>query len=117
MKDKLQTAGVELSERHCKSCETGEGHLEPTMIKTLMNQLPGEWKLKDNHELEKSFKFPDFRSALAFTNQVGALAEEEGHHPDIFLAYGEVKLRLSTHSAKGLTENDFILAAKINELK
>jgi len=87
------------------------------MVKTLMNQLPGEWKLKDNHQLEKSFKFPDFLAALAFTNQVGALAEKQGHHPDIFLTYGEVKLQLSTHHSNTLTENDFILAAKINELK
>ena len=82
------------------------------MIKTLMHQFPGEWKLKDNHQLEKSFEFPDFRSALAFTNELGALAEEQGHHPDIFLTYGEVKLQLTTHHAKGLTENDFILAAQ-----
>jgi len=85
------------------------------MIKTLLKQLPGEWKVAGNRQLEKRFKFPDFRAALAFTNQVGAIAEEQGHHPDIFLTYGEVRLRISTHSAKGLTENDFILAAKIEE--
>jgi 4a-hydroxytetrahydrobiopterin dehydratase len=116
MKENTQISETELAQRDCKSCESGEGGLAPTMIKTLMNQLPGEWKLKDNRELEKSFKFPDFKTALDFTNRVGALAEEQGHHPDVFLTYGEVKLQLSTHEAKGVTENDFILAAKINNL-
>ena len=82
-----------------------------------MDELPGYWKLKDDQLLEKSFEFPDFKQALDFTNSIGRIAEEQGHHPDIFLTYGEVRVQLSTHSAGGLTENDFILAAKINELK
>jgi len=95
----------------------GGGRLKAPMIKLLMKQLPGKWKLKSGRQLEKSFKFPDFKKALKFTNRVGAIAEAQGHHPDVFLAYGEVRIQLSTHSARGLTENDFILAAKINRLK
>jgi len=106
-----------LASRSCKPCESGEGRLKPQMIKTLMDELPGYWKLKDDQLLEKSFEFPDFKQALDFTNSIGRIAEEQGHHPDIFLTYGEVRVQLSTHSAGGLTENDFILAAKINELK
>ncbi len=118
MKDITETsADRDLARRACKPCESGEGRLKAPMIKTLMKELPGAWKLKGTQQLEKSFEFPDFKKALAFTNRVGAVAEEQGHHPDIYLTYGEVRLTLSTHSAKGLTENDFILAAKISELK
>jgi len=105
-----------LAQRSCKPCESGAGRLSAPLIKTLMKQLPGDWTQKGK-QLEKRFKLPDFQQALAFTNQVGAVAEEQGHHPDIFLTYGEVRIQLSTHSAGGLTENDFILAAKINELE
>ena len=91
--------------------------MKPQMVKTLMDELPGEWKLKGNQLLEKTFTFPDFQKALDFTNSVGRIAEDQGHHPDIYLTYGEVRIQLSTHSAGGLTENDFILAAKINEVK
>lgn len=99
--------------RACQACEGGAGRLGMPQIKTLMKQLPGGWKLTASRQLERRFKFPDFQAALAFTNRVGQIAEEQGHHPDIFLTWGEVRLRISTHSAKGLTENDFILAAKI----
>jgi 4a-hydroxytetrahydrobiopterin dehydratase len=69
-----------------------------------------------DHHLERRFAFKDFRQALAFTNRVGALAEEEGHHPDIYLAWGKVDLKIWTHTIDGLTESDFILAAKIDRL-
>jgi 4a-hydroxytetrahydrobiopterin dehydratase len=75
------------------------------------------WKVAKQHVLQKEFKFPDFAQALEFTNRVGAVAEQLDHHPDIYLTYGQVRLELSTHSAGGLTENDFILAEKINELE
>jgi 4a-hydroxytetrahydrobiopterin dehydratase len=107
----------DLASRECKPCEDGQGRLKGPMIKTLLKQLPGKWRLKGAQQLEKSFKFPDFKKALAFTNQVGDIAEAQGHHPDVFLSYGEVRIQLSTHSVGGLTENDFILAAKVNELK
>ena len=106
-----------LANLDCKPCETGGGRLKTPVIKALMKQLPGKWKLKGKQQLERSFKFPDFKQALKFTNVVGRIAEKQGHHPDVFLSYGEVRIQLSTHSAGGLTENDFILAAKINGLK
>jgi 4a-hydroxytetrahydrobiopterin dehydratase len=106
-----------LANRNCEPCESGGGRLKTPMIKALIKQLRGKWKLKGGRQLEKSFKFPDFKKALKFTNRVGKIAEEQGHHPDVFLAYGEVRIQLSTHSAGGLTENDFILAAKVDGLK
>jgi 4a-hydroxytetrahydrobiopterin dehydratase len=106
-----------LAGRTCQPCESGAGRLTARTIKSLLKELPDDWKVKMNRRLEKSFKFPDFQTALDFTNRVGAIAEEQGHHPDIFLTYGKVRLQISTHSAGGLTENDFILAAKVSELK
>jgi 4a-hydroxytetrahydrobiopterin dehydratase len=70
----------------------------------------------DGHHLEREFRFDDFRQALDFVNEVGELAEEQGHHPDIYLSYGKAKVQLWTHKIKGLHENDFILAAKIDAL-
>jgi 4a-hydroxytetrahydrobiopterin dehydratase len=71
----------------------------------------------DDHHLEKEFTFEDFKSALEFTNRVGEIAEAEGHHPDIFLTWGQVVLKIWTHSVKGLSENDFILAAKADSAR
>jgi 4a-hydroxytetrahydrobiopterin dehydratase len=101
----------------CQACESGAGRLKTSQIKALQKQLGGDWMVKASRQLEKNFKFPDFQQALAFVNRVGALAEAQGHHPDIFLTWGKVRLQISTHSAGGLTENDFILAAKIGKLK
>lgn len=85
-------------------------------LENLRKQLDGEWMVVDDHHLEKQYKFKNFRQALAFTNQVGELAEAEGHHPDIYLAWGKVKLMVWTHKIDGLTESDFIFAAKVDEL-
>lgn len=74
------------------------------------------WRVVDNHHLEREWTFPDFRSALAFTNRVGALAEEANHHPDVYLAWGKVRLTLWTHTAGGLTKKDYALAEKIDAL-
>jgi 4a-hydroxytetrahydrobiopterin dehydratase len=106
-----------LASRDCKPGGKGGGRLKTPVIKALMKQLPGKWKLKGGRQLESSFKFPDFKKALKFTNRIGEIAEEQGHHPDVFLSYGQVRIQLSTHSAGGLTENDFILAARVNGLK
>jgi 4a-hydroxytetrahydrobiopterin dehydratase len=108
---------IDLANRECRPCEDGKCRLKAPMAKALLKQLPGKWKLKSNQRLEKSFKFPDFKKALGFTNRVGQIAEKQGHHPDVLLSYGEVRIQLSTHSAGGLTENDFILAAKVSALK
>ena len=74
------------------------------------------WTIVEGHHLEKTIKFKNFVAALSFTNQVGAIAEEEGHHPDIYLAWGEVKLMVWTHKIDGLTESDFIFSAKVDAL-
>jgi 4a-hydroxytetrahydrobiopterin dehydratase len=74
-----------------------------------------DWTVVNNHHLEREYKFPDFKAALAFTNKVGAIAEEQGHHPDIYVAWGKVRVTIWTHKIDGLTESDFILAAKIDK--
>jgi len=84
-------------------------------IDALLEQLEKSWKVVDEHHLEKIYQFDNFRQALDFTNRVGEVAEEQGHHPDIFLTYGGVKLEIWTHKIDGLTESDFIFAAKADE--
>ena len=74
------------------------------------------WTVTRDHHIEKDFAFPDFKTALEFVNKVGAIAEAQGHHPDMFLAWGQVGVKIWTHKIDGLTESDFILAAKIDEL-
>lgn len=105
-----------LAARDCQPCESGKSRLKPATIRQLLKQLDRHWKLKNVQLIERTFKFPDFKEALDFTNRVGEIAESQNHHPNIHLTYGEVSLQLATHQAKGLTENDFILAAKIDGL-
>lgn len=105
-----------LGEKQCASCESGGARLEGAALAQLVGELGGGWQVVEGHQLEKEFRFGDFREALAFTNRVGELAEAQGHHPDIYLAWGKVKLTIWTHSVGGLTENDFILAAKVEAL-
>ena len=83
----------------------------------LAHELGGGWQVVEERQLEKEYRFEDFREALAFTNQIGELAEAQGHHPDIYLAWGKVKLTIWTHKINGLTEGDFVLAAKADRLK
>ncbi|HSW72276.1 MAG TPA: 4a-hydroxytetrahydrobiopterin dehydratase [Chlamydiales bacterium] len=106
----------DLSKKKCIPCKGGVPPLKGALLKELQKQLGNEWKVVNEHHLEKEYSFKNFRDALAFTNQVGEIAEEEGHHPDIHLSYGKVKIELWTHKINGLTESDFILAAKIEEL-
>jgi 4a-hydroxytetrahydrobiopterin dehydratase len=82
----------------------------------LVGELAGGWQVVAEHQLEKEYRFADFRDALAFTNRVGELAEAQGHHPDIYLAWGKVKLTIWTHKINGLTESDFVMAAKADQL-
>jgi 4a-hydroxytetrahydrobiopterin dehydratase len=84
-------------------------------LEMLLNELGGGWRVVDEHHLEKEYSFDDFVGALAFTNKVGTIAEEQGHHPDINLTWGRVGLKIWTHKIDGLTESDFILAAKADE--
>ena len=81
----------------------------------LAAQVPG-WEVVGEHHIRKTFLFPDFRKALDFVNLVGAVAEEQGHHPDLMLSWGRVEVRIFTHKISGLTESDFILAAKIDRV-
>ncbi len=106
----------DLSRKHCVPCEGGVPSLKPEEIEGLRPKIDSGWGVEKDHHIEREFRFKDFKQALDFTNRVGGIAEAEGHHPDIELAWGRVKVTLWTHKAMGLTENDFILAAKIDEL-
>lgn len=105
-----------LARKKCIPCSGGIPPLKKEEIEPLHSQLGSGWHVAENHHLEKDFTFEGFRQGLEFTNKVGALAEEEGHHPDICLSWGKVGIRIWTHKIDGLTESDFILAAKIDEL-
>ena len=106
----------ELSQKQCVPCRGGVPSLNPDEMKFLHRQLREGWRVVNEHHLEREWGFKDFKEALTFTNRVGTLAEEQGHHPDILLAWGKVKITLWTHKIDGLTESDFILAAKIDDL-
>jgi len=106
----------QLSEKRCIPCQTGTPPLQGEEIKAYLNELSKEWQVIDLHHIERVFRFKNFREALDFTNKVGQIAEEEGHHPDIYLSWGKVKVMTFTHKVGGLTENDFILAAKIDKI-
>ncbi len=107
----------ELAAKSCVPCMGGVPPLEGPELERLQAQLGGDWQVVDGHHLEKEFTFPDFRQALGFTNRIGEVAEQEGHHPDIHLAWGKVGVQIWTHAIDGLTESDFILAAKIDRLQ
>ena len=102
-----------LANEKCIPCRGGVPALKGEELAALARELGAEWRVVDEHHLEREFRFPDFAQALAFTNEVGAIAEEEGHHPDIYLAWGKVRVTIWTHKVDGLTRSDFVLAAKI----
>lgn len=105
-----------LAEKECVPCEGGVPPLEGDELESLEEELDAGWKVVDGHHLEKEFEFDDFVGALDFVNRVGELAEEQGHHPNIFLTWGLTRIQIWTHAIDGLTESDFVLAAKIEEL-
>lgn len=105
----------ELSSRQCVPCRGGVPPLQGEEIQRLLSQLNG-WEVAREHHLKKNYAFSNFAEALKFVNRVGELAEEQGHHPDICFGWGKVEVTIWTHKIDGLTESDFILAAKINEL-
>jgi len=105
-----------LSEKQCVPCRGGVPPLKGQDLERIARELDGNWQVVDEHHLEKEYPFKNFREALDFTNRVGELAESQNHHPDIYLAWGKVKVTLWTHKIDGLTESDFILAAKIESL-
>lgn len=112
----IDPSACDLAHKKCIPCRGGAPPLKKKPLKELLAQLGNDWKVVKEHHLEKEYKFPDFRTALSFTNLVGDTAEKEGHHPDIYLSWGKVKLTIWTHKIDGLTESDFILAAKSEEL-
>lgn len=105
-----------LAEQECVPCKGDVPPLKGKDLAQIATQLSSGWQVLNEHHLEKEFKFPNFRDALVFTNKVGALAEAQGHHPDIYLAWGKVKLTIWTHKINGLTESDFVFAAKVDRL-
>ena len=107
----------ELAQRACVPCRGGIPPMAHDEIAPLQQELGGDWEVVDDHHLRKTYRFKNFKEALAFTNRVGDLAESIGHHPDILLAWGKVTLEIWTHKIGGLSESDFIFAAKCDGLE
>ena len=105
----------ELAQKSCVPCHSGTPPLHGAELARYATQLPA-WNVVEEHHLHRAYRFPDFAAALHFVNQVGAIAEREQHHPDIVLGWGRVEITTYTHSIQGLSQNDFILAAKIEAL-
>lgn len=107
----------DLSKKHCAPCKGTVKPLEKEEIAKHLTLLKSSWTVKDDIEIQKTFKFKDFVKAIEFVNKIAEVAESEGHHPDITINYNKVKIQLTTHAIKGLSKNDFIMAAKIEELR
>jgi 4a-hydroxytetrahydrobiopterin dehydratase len=114
----LSEMATPLAERHCEVCTPYTPTLPPAEIIKLLAQLP-DWKVLDTDghpELARTLKFKGFMPGVELVNKIAKIAEAEGHHPDLLLIYGSLTVRLWTHAAGGLTENDFVLAAKIDRI-
>lgn len=107
---------TELAKKQCVPCAAGADPITEEEIRPYLKDIHEAWNVVDNKKIEREFSFDDFQSALDFTNKVGAIAEEEGHHPVLITSWGRVLVRLTTHKIDGLHENDFILAAKVDEI-
>lgn len=116
MKDTNMSNTCDLASRECVPCKGGIPPLQGADLTELLAQLGHGWQGINEHHLEKEFTFKNFRDALAFTNRVGELAEAVKHHPDVYLAWGRVKLLIWTHKINGLSESDFVFAAKADAL-
>jgi 4a-hydroxytetrahydrobiopterin dehydratase len=113
----MQTAlHIPLADRKCVPCQGGTPPLKGEVLKHLVAEISPEWQVIEEHHLSRTFKFHDFKEALAFVNRVGALAEEENHHPEIVLSWGKVRIELFTHKIGGLSDSDLVMAAKIDRL-
>jgi 4a-hydroxytetrahydrobiopterin dehydratase len=106
---------AELADLQCVPCRGGVPPLQGQEIEKLLHQLVG-WQVVTQHHLQKTYHFKDFRESLEFVNKVGELAESQGHHPDICFGWGKADVTIWTHKIDGLTESDFVLAAKIDKL-
>lgn len=111
----LYNESMDLIQKHCVPCEGGTPSLGAKEIEEYKKSVPG-WEVSDGKKIRREFKFKDFRGSINFVRKVADLAEAEGHHPDIYIFYNVVRLELSTHAVRGLSENDFILAAKVNSV-
>ena len=114
----MADATTPLAERHCVVCKPGTPTLPRHRIDQLLQDLPG-WNVADDEgrlELTRTFKYKGFMPGVDLVNKIAHIAEQEGHHPDLLLTYGSLKVNLWTHAAGGLTDNDFILAAKIDRI-
>lgn len=106
-----------LADNSCIPCRGGVPPLEAGRIEALLAELGDEWTVNSNGHLERSFRFQDFVESLRFANAVGAIAEDEGHHPDLLVRWGECRVEIWTHKIGGLTESDFFLAAKVSRAR
>ncbi len=106
---------ADLASQECVPCKGGTPPLEGSELDNLSGQVP-EWNVVDGHHLTRKFEFGNFREALDFVNKVGELAEEQGHHPDINFGWGNAQLTVFTHKIDGLTESDFVFAAKVDKI-
>ncbi len=104
----------ELATKNCVPCRGGVPPLDAMQQAEYLRQLGG-WTVERGHHLTKTYTFPDFAKALAFVNRVGVIADQQGHHPDIYLAWGKARLEIWTHKIDGLTESDFVFAAKTDQ--
>lgn len=104
-----------LTSLRCQACDRGTPPFTPEQAAEYMPQVPN-WELRDGKSLRRRFRFRGFRESMAFVNQMADLAEAEGHHPDFYVNYNRVRVDLTTHAIGGLSENDFIMAAKIDQL-
>ena len=104
-----------LASRECVPCRGGVPPLAGRELEALREQLGNGWEVVDGHHLSKEFGFKNFADALAFVNRVGEVAEAQNHHPDVYLAWGKVRVEVWTHKIDGLTESDFIFAAKADQ--
>ena len=107
---------MELSEKKCVPCEGGVPPLDSRQIAEIKKQISSDWTVLENSRIKKKYLFVNFKHTMEFVNKVASLAEAEGHHPEMHVSYGEVEIELWTHAIKGLSENDFIMAAKIDKL-
>ncbi len=107
---------MKLAEKKCEPCENGIPPLGAQQIKKYLPKLKKGWAIQDAKKLVKNFKFKNFVGSMGFANQVALLAQAEDHHPDLHVSYSKVTVELWTHASDGITENDFILAAKIDQL-
>ncbi len=107
---------IELANRHCLACEGDYPSLKGSAIKIYQEQLHTPWQIIDEKKIKQTFKLKSFLEAIDFVNQIAKVAEKEGHHPDIYIFYNQVEIILWTHAIGGLSENDFIMAAKIEKI-